>query len=356
MGFNHLRDGILRIASFIRWRDWGPGKIPVFCTLLAYIALAKRDFSAGFLLDFLLFIFFAVAQSALGYVVNDWGDRHIDKLHGKKNAFDNLTVSAGLLRLGLLSCVAFLSGLPFVKQPVFLPLWIGWVFFTCAYSLEPLRLKERGVLGLGVSSIAQWTVPMLIAFSAMARFGHWDMAVFAIANSISGATLEIAHQRYDRAKDLSTRTETFGARIVSNKLDRLYAAALIFDKLAIACVVITVSLVLSVLGRAFYWNASAYILPAVYLVIALAAILENKREAAHGSFLDPYYSKGHSANKILHETVPNLIVPGYLLLSLAMRAPLDLILLAVFLYWRLVLGEADWLWPLRTARAYFLKG
>jgi 4-hydroxybenzoate polyprenyltransferase len=353
MVFNRLRDGFLRIASFIRWRDWGPGKIPVFFTLLAYIALAKKGFSARFALDFLLFIFFAIAQSALGYVVNDWGDRKIDRLHGKRNAFDNHPGSAGLLRLGLLSCVAFLSGLPFIKRPVFLPLWAGWIFFTWAYSLKPLRFKERGVLGLGVSSLAQWTLPMLIAFSAMDRFGHGDMAVFAIANSISGATLEIAHQRHDRAKDLSTGTETFGARIVSNKLDRLYAAALIFDKLAIGCVVITVSQVLSVLGRTFFWTASAYLLPAVFSIIALAAIVENKGKAAHGSFLDPYYSNGHSANKLLHETVPNLIVPGYLLLLLAVCAPLNSVLPTAFLFWRLVLGEADWLWPLRAARAFF---
>jgi len=28
------------ISRFVRWRDWGPGKIPVLCTVLLYLGLA----------------------------------------------------------------------------------------------------------------------------------------------------------------------------------------------------------------------------------------------------------------------------------------------------------------------------
>jgi len=55
----------------------------------------------------------------------------------------------------------------------------------------------------------------------------------------------------------------------------------------------------------------------------------------------------------LHETVPNLIMPGYLLFLLTLLAPVNGLVLAVFLFWRLVLGKADWLWPMRAARTFF---
>jgi 4-hydroxybenzoate polyprenyltransferase len=71
------------MAHFIRWRDWGPGKIPVLCTVLLYGGLANRQVSAAFIRDFVLFIFFAALHSAMGYVVNDWGDRELDVLHGE---------------------------------------------------------------------------------------------------------------------------------------------------------------------------------------------------------------------------------------------------------------------------------
>lgn len=346
-----------KISSFIRWRDWGPGKIPVFCTLLAYIALANQDFSTAFLIRFIIFIFFAISQSALGYVVNDWGDRQIDRIHGKNNAFDNLSVFKGRLCLGALASLAIVSGLPFMHRPVFLPLWMGWIFFTCAYSLKPLRLKERGAWGLGISSLAQWTLPVFIAFSAMGRFGRLDMLIFAIASTISGATLEIAHQRYDRARDTSTQTNTFGARTSAKKLDRIYSFALIFDKLAIGAVVMTIVKGMhSVPGKnSLFIFALSFLYPAIYLCLLVVAAFEVITATSNGHLLDPYYSTGHSSNKLLHETLPNLIIPGSLLLAMTIANPFTAILLFTFLYWRIILGKADWRWPFLSIKKYLLR-
>ncbi len=354
-GIGRMLSVLNKIANFVRWRDWGPGKIPVFCTLLAYIALANRNFSTTFVIDFILFIVFATIHSALGYVVNDWGDREIDRLHGKSNAFENLSHVQGLRALAVLLTMAFLSGLPFVQRPMVLPLWIGWAFFALAYSLKPLRLKERGAWGLGVSSLAQWTLPILLTFAAMRRFGHWDMIVFAIANTVSGATLEVAHQRYDRTRDLSTQTATFGTRTDSTKLDRLYAAALFLDKMALGAVLVTISIAIGRSGLVKEWGWLSFPLPAVYLILLPLALFEIIRSSSKGVFLDPYYSTDHSANKLLHETMPNLAVPGYLLLLLTIFQFINGILLGIFLYWRLVLGKADWRWPLRALVSRFAK-
>ncbi len=346
---------INKIAKFIRWPDWGPGKIPVFCTLLAYIALANCNFSTTFVIDFALFIVFASVHSALGYVVNDWGDREIDRLHGKSNAFENLSHSQGIATLAVLFVIALISGLPFIRCSFVLPLWLSWAFFSLAYSLKPLRLKERGAWGLGFSSVAQWTLPILLTFAAMERFGRWDMVVFAIANTISGATLEIAHQRYDRSRDLSTKTNTFGTRINSTKLDRLYSIALLLDKTALFGVLIAISIVIVPLTKESGWILLRFPLLTIYIILLIIALFENHRSSAKGFFLDPYYSTERSANKLLHETMPNLVVPGYLLFIATIIQPFNVILLLAFLYWRLVLGQADLLWPLKSFQAWFSK-
>ena len=343
------------LSALTRWHDWGPGKIPVFCTILAYIALANRDFSVGFALDFTLFIIFASIHSGLGYVVNDWGDREIDRLQQKPNAFQNLNYFQGIGVLAILLVVAVLSALPFVRRPMVLPLWISWAFFTIAYSIRPLRLKERGVWGLGVSSVAQWTIPVLLTFAAMGRFGRWDMILFAVANSISGATLEIAHQRYDRARDLSTQTRTFGTRLSSAKLERLYSAALFLDKMALGAVLLAISFGIAQLSPAASWIGLGLPLLTIYLILWLIAYFEIIRSSIRGKLLDPYYSSKRSANKLLHETMPNLVVPGYLLLLLTVFQPINGILLLAFLYWRLTLGKAEWKWPLRVLHAWFSK-
>lgn len=338
------------VACFIRWRDWGPGKIPVLCTVSLYVGLANRQVSTAFTLDFVLFIVFATIHSALGYVTNDWGDRELDARHGKPNAFAALTYAQGILAWGGLMILALLSGLPFVRRPMMLPLWMGWAFFALGYSLQPLRLKERGAWGLAVSFIAQWSLPILLAFAALERFGGWDMWFFTIAFTVSGATLEIGHQRFDRARDLSTRTGTLGSRISAVKLDRLYAAALFLDKIALGAILITVTVGLAPVAVGPWSLAPGLPLLGTYAILFVAALHETIRSSRRGELLDPYYSSQRSAAKLLHETLPNLVVPIYLMVLATICQPVNGLLLLAFLFWRLILGQADWRWLLWAVR------
>ena len=343
------------VADFIRWRDWGPGKIPVLCTILYYIGLTSRRLSAGFLVDVLLFIIYAASHSALGFVANDWGDRELDALHGKPNAFASLTRGQGMAAFAILLILAFLSGLPFALRPMVVPLWAGWAFFALAYSLRPLRFKERGVWGLAFSFVAQWSLPIMLAFAVLNRFGGYDMLVFVVSMTVSGATLEIAHQRWDRDRDLATQTGTLGTHASAAKLDRLYAAALVLDKLAWGAILVTftVKIAPATIGR--FALSPGLPLLAIYLVLFVAAIYETVRAAQRGELLDPYYSGHRSFSKLLHETMPNLVVPFWLIALATVYEPVNGLLLVTFLYWRLVLGQTDWRWPLRTLRDWWQK-
>jgi 4-hydroxybenzoate polyprenyltransferase len=341
------------VANFIRWRDWGPGKVPVLCVALFYVGLTSRRLSPPFILDVVLFVVYATLHSALGYAVNDWGDRELDAHHGKPNAFASLTHTRGIAALAVLLGLAFLSGLPFVRRPMMLPLWAGWAFFALSYSLRPLRLKERGAWGLGFSFVAQWSLPVLLAFAALDRFGGWDMMVFAVAITISGATLEIAHQRWDRVRDRGTQTGTLGARTSAVRLDRLFAVALFLDKIAWGVILVTLTLKLAPVTLGPCSLSPALPLLALYALLFAAALYEAIRASQRGELLDPYYSSRRSIAKLLHETMPNLIVPVYLMMLATAYQPVNGVLLLAFLSWRLVLGRADWRWPLRIARDWW---
>lgn len=342
-----------RVANFIRWRDWGPGKIPVLCVVLFYIGLTGSQLAPLFVVDFTLFVIYATLHSALGYVVNDWGDRELDARHGKPNAFASLTRAQGVAALAVLMSLTFLSGLPFVKRPGVLPLWVGWAFFALAYSLRPLRLKERGAWGLGFSFVAQWSLPIMLAFAALNRFGGWDMGVFVVAVTISGATLEIAHQRWDRTRDRSTQTGTLGAHTSAADLDRLFAAALFLDKIALGAILVTAMVNFTPMRLGSYVLSPGLPLLVIYVVLLAAALYETVQATRRGVLLDPYYASGHSFAKLLHETLPNLVAPTYLLLLATVYQPINGVLLLAFLFWRLVLGQADWQWPLRAIQGWW---
>lgn len=346
-----LLDGV---ARFIRWRDWGPGKIPVFCIGLLYAGLANRQISTAFVLDFAMFIVFISLQSALGYAINDWGDRKLDVLHSKPNVFAHLSHAQGIMALATLLVLAFLSGLPFARRPMVLPLWMGLVFFALAYSLKPFRLKERGVWGLAVAALAQWPLPIMLTFAVLNRFGGWDMIVFTIAITISGATLEISHQRFDRARDLSTQTGTLGSRMQATKLDRTFAIALLLDEIALGAILVTITLGLAPVAIADWSLSPGLPLLGIYAILFAAALYETS-QSQRGELLDPYCSSQPSATKLLHETLPNLVVPTYLMALAMVYQPINGCLLLAFLFWRLVLGQADWRWPLRTVRNWWQK-
>ena len=346
-----------QIARFLRWRDWGPGKLTILWSLCLYIAVAYDVPFDKFAITFLVFIVFAATQSALGYVLNDWGDRELDRRQFKPNAFNGKSQLESTLALTLILVMAFVSGLPLVFRPGFAILWFAWVAAAAAYSIEPVRLKTRGAVGWVVSFVAQWFLPVLITFSAFEAAGGWDMWLIALALAISGATLEIAHQRYDRTRDLLTRAETFAAGLSDVRVDRIYAAALLLDKFAIGAVVgVAAYRIMHIDSPWAAWLAAALV--ALYGLLLVSCLPAALRAVAGKGIDDPYYGPRvglPTRTRLLHETMLNFAVPVTLGVAANIHSPFYAFILGLFLVWRVLLGGVDWLYPLRAIRIRWVK-
>lgn len=340
------------IARFIRWRDWGPGKMTVLWSLCLYIAVAMELPFDRFAITFIVFMAFAATQSALGYVLNDWGDRDLDRRQFKNNAFNGKSPLESTLALTLLLVMALVTGLPLVLRPGFGLLWCAWIAAAAAYSLEPFRLKTKGLVGLVVSAAAQWFLPVLITFGAFEAGGGLDMWILAMALTVTGVTLEIGHQRYDRSRDLVTRAETFAALVSNRKIDRIYASALLLDKLTIGLIIaVNVFLLVSLQTR---WTvALAFLLGCVYVLLVLVTLGKSLQALGGSKVDDPYYgnhSQRFTAVRLLHEILLNFGLPVVLGIAATVHSPLYAIVLGLFLIWRIVLGGADLRWPLRSLK------
>lgn len=344
-----------KIAIYTRWKDWGPSKIPVYFTILAYISLTTRNISNEMMLDFINFIFYAAIHSALGYVINDWGDRTTDRIQGKSNVFQDMTDIQGIAYLGVLFVFSFTAGIRFIGKTAFLPLWAGWAFSMMSYSLRPMRLKERGIWGLGISSVAQWTLPVFLSFAAMDRFGGLEMIFFSIASTISGATLEIAHQRWDRLRDQKTESHTFGVQTEQDKLERIYTKGLLADKAAQGMIVIVIAVNTYGIFDMLLWKIWVLTPPVLFAILICASQIESDKYRDNGELLDPYYTSERTANKLLHETTVNFIIPTYLLLSLTYLQMSMGLILFIFLFYRIVMGRADYLCLFRIFQDRFTK-
>jgi 4-hydroxybenzoate polyprenyltransferase len=327
-----------KFKRYVRWQDWALSRIPMLCTVGAYLALARGHASRESLIDFFLFTFvFAGSHSAFGFLVNDLGDRDLDRRHGKANTFLELGAKQGLALLAAIAVVMSLSGFYFLDRPGFAPLWALWFLVAVAYSLPPLRLKERGAAGIIVSSLAQWTLPVLIAFAAFEASAGWELWLFVFATTASGAALELAHQRHDLPNDAATGTSTFAVGRGRLAMDRLYNSALWLDRSAVGVVLAVVVLRPPAIDlKAIPSLAIAATLVLIYFTVLWRACL---RPAA--TPIDPYYGQRTLAHRILHDTLPNLLIPAFLLLHLAIDSPIWWAACLFFLIWRLALPRVN---------------
>jgi hypothetical protein len=70
---------------------------------------------------------------------------------------------------------------------------------------------------------------------------------------------------------------------------------------------------------------------------------------------DPYYARERTVGVLLHQTLPNFVVPVILGLAATLFSPFYAVMFGLFLIWRITLGGADWRWPLRALRARVVK-
>jgi hypothetical protein len=94
----------------------------------------------------------------------------------------------------------------------------------------------------------------------------------------------------------------------------------------------------------------AITLGVTYVTLFFLVMAGTIRACFKGEVDDPYYGPQHSLAAMLHQTLLNFIIPVFLGLAAALHSPLYGVIFGLFLIWRVVLGRADWLWPLRLIK------
>ncbi len=161
-----------------------------------------------------LFLLASIGIAGCAYLLNDFTDRAQDRLNsvanltaGKSGGF--LTAMAGLLLI--------LAWWPWFWLPmsgaVWLLLGLEFILFA-AYSLAPLRFKERGTAGLCADTLYACVIPLLVAWLVFARLGatptpYWYGAVLFLWGFSTGFRAILSHQLEDLAHDQKAGAQTF---------------------------------------------------------------------------------------------------------------------------------------------------
>ena len=144
--------------------NWWKPKAGFLLALLFFSAALARVSLRSFSVIFLLATVTLSAIGVWGHLLNDWGDRAIDAIAGKKNLFHNKSFS---LFLVLVFLVLLVSLLPWFFLPTtvfsYLLLFIEFLLFVL-YAIPPIRLKEKIYLAVVTDALYAYAIPAVLAF------------------------------------------------------------------------------------------------------------------------------------------------------------------------------------------------
>jgi len=315
-----------RLAELLRLPDWWHFKLPPLLAI-AYLLLAADPALAGTRSTLLVALFLAAAigTAAFGHLANDLADLEPDARIGRPSALARLAPAARRAALAGALALAIAPWFALPRAPLaWLLVGVELALFL-AYSLPPLRLKERGAAGVVADALYGHAVPVAVvwalftaegAASALARPSLLAALVgWKLAQGLCDA---LASQLADRRFDRRSGTRTFVLEAGPLRAQRLLLR--LFLPLQIAAFVAVGLLLLP----AALWLLPAY---AAYLAAALWKIHRRWRRGAG------FYRRGYPGwvlvNDFQERWLP-LAALAALIAAQPWTAPLALLHLVLF--------------------------
>jgi len=321
------------INKYLGWRNWAVltyNSVAENMFAFFYIALIQRTDFFHFISDFFVFFLFSILCTSYGFLINDLGDRELDRLHGKANTFSDDSHVKALLIVLLFLGMSIPLGLYFINRYFFLLLWIVWIFIGTAYSIKPFRLKERGKTGLLLVVMAQRVIPALMIFSAFDFFAQYEFIALTIYIFFRGFSSDVNHQVQDYDNDVKTSTETFAVQTGSSKARVVLRVSLEIEKvMLLACLIIFYFRLREV---RFHDLSAIMLLPAGYLILYLIHFIKIIKKPSID--VNPFTVDGNNIFQFIHHTFPTIIVAFYLLCMLVYLDWRYLLLLFPFMIYR----------------------
>jgi 4-hydroxybenzoate polyprenyltransferase len=221
-----------------RANEWWYGKAML---MMGLVYLFTYWFSVSFYV-FLAVVLPSLATiigfAAFGYLVNDYFDRAADAIANKKNSLAGKS-SWYILSLFIVSLLFVF--LPWLFLPsdkvVFLLIGIELLLFLF-YAIPPLRLKERGIIGVCVDALYAHSLPAILAgytYTLIVNI-QVDIGAFLLLflwQFFTGMRNILMHQYDDMERDLVSSTNTYMVS-KSNQIFQLLKPILILEGLS-AC-------------------------------------------------------------------------------------------------------------------------
>jgi cytochrome P450/4-hydroxybenzoate polyprenyltransferase len=237
------------VAELVRWEDWRASKLTFYLAGMSYAGLVHASPGPTQLGQMAALTAILCLFAAFGHLVNDYSDLEADRAAGKKRLLADWGLpSVNVALVGL--TVAILAIAVACFDVATLLLVAVSLLLGAAYSLPPARFKERGMLGWGIATLAQRTLPMAMIFQCL---GAWSAGAVGLTllTSLTGLRYIIRHQLIDLQNDLRAGVRTAATLGGPDRLKRLIVARVFPLEVAVAvATVLAISIEAPIVGLA----------------------------------------------------------------------------------------------------------
>jgi cytochrome P450 PksS len=224
------------LRSLVRWSEWYDSKLPLNAVGMSYAVLRSEAPGRAELADMGVLFALLCLYASYGHVANDYSDLAVDRAAGKPKLLAGWRPPAALAAIVASGGGAVLLGWARFGRATAAATALA-VLLAGSYSLRPLRLKERGVLGWGAAAVAQRTLPLAIVFEAL---DGWDAAAVALCVLATwiGVRFIALHQLGDLASDVRAGVRTAATVRGEAGVERLVTRVLFPLEAGTACVAV----------------------------------------------------------------------------------------------------------------------
>ncbi len=218
------------LAAFrtVRGSNWWYAKIPPLLAI-AYAVLLLKPPPPGIAFATLLGVLFSLCcLASYGHIVNDAFDIEEDRRAGKPNTMVGKTVHQRASLCLLLVAMGFIPWLVLDFGSAAAVVLAANYLLPMAYSIPPLRLKERGIFGVVADAAGVHAMPTLFVALAILHVasitgeGFLPLLLAAVAWSfLAGLRGIMIHQLWDRQNDIQAGTTTLASGQAPHRFRRL---------------------------------------------------------------------------------------------------------------------------------------
>jgi 4-hydroxybenzoate polyprenyltransferase len=213
-----------------------------------------------------------LAKVQFSIQINDLSDRKEDQEAGKKRWGSALSKSAAVLVAALFLTAGLAVVLLTARSLSTILAYSAAVLLAVAYSLKPLRFKERGVLGLLVYTLSAVSIYVLVPWTWL-RAGFWPLIVLAAAVGSDKWVQIHFHQVVDYHADIKTETRTYA---VQAGLGRARSSLKWASLLASFCLLGVAAAIVLLVGRALGRAVALLVLGAAVLAAVKVITAKSK--------------------------------------------------------------------------------